>query len=71
MVTIPISSRKDEALRRVKPALSNASSTFTALTVEEKVCPGDRMSFRLRGWAKRDRTILPERLEPGMSEYLS
>jgi hypothetical protein len=47
-VTIPHRLGKEEALRRVKPALSKASSTFPMLAVEEEQWSGDRMSFRVR-----------------------
>ena len=39
---------KEEALRRIKPALSKASESFPALKVEEEVWSGDRMDFRVR-----------------------
>jgi Putative polyhydroxyalkanoic acid system protein (PHA_gran_rgn) len=48
VVTIPHKLGKDEALRRIKPALGKASATFPALAVEEEVWSGDRMSFRVR-----------------------
>ena len=48
IVTIPHKLGKDEALRRIKPALSNASSSFPVLSVEEEVWAGDRMDFRVR-----------------------
>jgi hypothetical protein len=37
IVTIPHKLGKDEALRRIKPALSNASSSFPVLSVEEEI----------------------------------
>ena len=48
IVTIPHKLGKDEALRRIKPALSNASSSFPVLNVEEEIWAGDRMDFRVR-----------------------
>jgi hypothetical protein len=40
---------KDEALRRIRPALGKASESFPVLTVEEETWSGDRMDFRVRG----------------------
>lgn len=48
VVTIPHKLGKDEALRRVQPALAKASATFPVLQVEEEIWSGDRMSFRVR-----------------------
>lgn len=48
VVTIPHKLGKDEALRRVQPALGKASQTFPVLQVEEEVWSGDRMQFRVR-----------------------
>jgi hypothetical protein len=48
VVTIPHKLGKDEALRRVKPALAKASSSFPLLKVEEEIWSGDRMDFRVR-----------------------
>jgi hypothetical protein len=39
---------KEEALRRIRPALSKASSGFPLLTVEEETWAGDSMTFRVR-----------------------
>jgi hypothetical protein len=39
---------KEEALRRIKPALGKASSSFPVLTVEEETWSGDSMTFRVR-----------------------
>ena len=39
---------KEEALRRIKPALGKASSSFPMLAVEEEAWLGDQMSFRVR-----------------------
>ena len=35
-------------VRRIKPALSKASSSFPMLVVEEEAWSGDRMTFRVR-----------------------
>lgn len=48
IVTIPHKLGKEEALRRVKPALSRASESFPVLKVEQEVWSGDRMEFRVR-----------------------
>ena len=48
VVTIPHKLGKDEALRRLKPALGKASASFPALAVEEEIWSGDSMSFRVR-----------------------
>jgi hypothetical protein len=48
VVLIPHKLGKEEALRRVRPALGKASSSFPVLNVEEEVWSGDRMDFRVR-----------------------
>jgi hypothetical protein len=48
VVKIPHKLGKEEAMRRVKPALGKASSAFPVLTVEEEFWSGDRLSFRVR-----------------------
>jgi hypothetical protein len=48
VVRIPHKLGKEEALRRVKPALGKASSSFPVLVVEEETWSGDRLSFRVR-----------------------
>ena len=48
IIKLPHKLGKEEALRRVKPALGKASSTFPMLVVEEERWSGDRMSFRVR-----------------------
>ena len=48
VVSIPHKLGKEEALRRVKPALSKASEGFPVLKVEEELWSGDRMDFRVR-----------------------
>ena len=47
VITIPHKLGKEEALRRVKPALGKASA-FPVLKVEEEVWSGDRLDFRVR-----------------------
>jgi len=39
---------KEEALRRIRPALGKASESFPVLKVEEEVWSGDRLDFRVR-----------------------
>jgi hypothetical protein len=39
---------KGEALRRIRPALGNASRSFPILKVEEEIWSEDRMDFRVR-----------------------
>ena len=48
VVRIPHKLGKEEALRRVKPALGKASSSFPVLAVEEETWSGDRLRFRVR-----------------------
>ena len=48
IVTISHKLGKEEALRRLKPALGKASSTFPVLVIEEEIWSRDRMSFRVR-----------------------
>ena len=48
VVTIPHKLGKEEALRRVKPALSKASESFPVLKVEQELWSGDRMDFKVR-----------------------
>jgi Putative polyhydroxyalkanoic acid system protein (PHA_gran_rgn) len=48
VVTIPHKLGKEEALRRLKPALAKASSSFPLLEVEEEIWSGDRLDFRVR-----------------------
>ena len=52
VVTIPHKLGKEEALRRIKPALGKASSSFPMLVVEEEAWSGDRMTFRVRALAQ-------------------
>jgi hypothetical protein len=48
VITIGHRLGKEEALRRVKPALSKASESFPVLKVDEELLSGDRMDFRVR-----------------------
>jgi hypothetical protein len=48
VITIPHKLGKEEALRRVKPALGTSSASFPMLKVEEEVWSGDRLDFRVR-----------------------
>ena len=48
VITIAHKLGKEEALRRVRPALSKASESFPVLQVEEEVWSGERMDFRVR-----------------------
>ena len=48
VITIPHKLGKEEALRRIRPALGKASQNFPALKVEEEVWSNERMDFRVR-----------------------
>jgi hypothetical protein len=48
VITIAHKLGKEEALRRIKPALGKASENFSALSVDEEKWSGDRMDFRVR-----------------------
>jgi hypothetical protein len=48
VVTIPHRLGKEEALRRIRPALGKASESFPVLTVEQEVWSGERLDFRVR-----------------------
>jgi hypothetical protein len=48
VITIAHKLGKQEALRRIKPALGKASESFPVLKVEEEVWTGDRLDFRVR-----------------------
>ena len=48
VITIPHRLGKEEALRRIRPALGNASQNFPVLKVEEEVWSEDRLDFRVR-----------------------
>ena len=48
VITISHTLGKEEALRRIRPALSKASQSFPVLKVEEEIWTGDRLDFRVR-----------------------
>jgi hypothetical protein len=48
IVSIPHSLGKEEALRRLRPGLSQAAAAFPVLNVEEESWQGERMNFRIR-----------------------
>jgi hypothetical protein len=48
IVKIPHKLGREEALRRVKPALGKASSSFPVLVVEQETWAEDKMCFRVR-----------------------
>lgn len=48
VITIQHKLGKDEALRRIKPALGKASESFPVLKVEQEIWSGDRLDFRVR-----------------------
>ena len=48
VITIGHKLGKEEALRRVRPALGKARESFPVLKVEEELWSGDRMDFRVR-----------------------
>jgi Putative polyhydroxyalkanoic acid system protein (PHA_gran_rgn) len=48
VITIAHKLGKEEALRRIKPALGKASESFPVLKVEEEMWSGERMDFRVR-----------------------
>lgn len=48
VITIPHKLGKDEARRRIQPALGMVSRNFPVIAVEEEVWSGDRLSFRVR-----------------------
>ena len=52
VVKLPHKLSKEEALRRIKPALRKATSRFPMLVVEEEAWSGDRMTFRVRALAQ-------------------
>ena len=47
VITISHTLGKEEALRRIKPALGKASESFPILSVEQETWTGDRMNFRV------------------------
>lgn len=48
VITIPHKLGKEEAQRRIQPALGMVSRNFPVISVEEEVWSGNRMSFRVR-----------------------
>lgn len=48
VITIGHKLGKEEALRRIRPALGKATESFPVLKVEEELWSGDRMDFRVR-----------------------
>jgi hypothetical protein len=48
VVKLPHKLGKEEALRRIKPPLGKASSSFPMLVVEQEAWSGDQMTFRAR-----------------------
>lgn len=48
VVTVSHALGREEALRRLKPALGKASVMFPALKVEQEIWSGDRLDFRVR-----------------------
>jgi len=48
VVTLPHKLGKEEALRRVQPALRKASESFPILQVEQETWTGEQMEFRVR-----------------------
>lgn len=48
VITISHKLGKDEALRRVQPALGTVSRHFPVITVDEEIWSGNRMTFRVR-----------------------
>jgi hypothetical protein len=48
VLIIPHRLGKEEALRRIKPALGTAAQNFPVLKVEEEVWSDDRLDFRVR-----------------------
>lgn len=48
VIIFPHKLGKDEALRRIKPALGKAAQSFPVLKVEAETWSGDRLDFRVR-----------------------
>jgi hypothetical protein len=48
VITIAHKLGREEALRRIRPALGKVSENFPGLKVEEEVWSGDRLDFRVR-----------------------
>jgi hypothetical protein len=47
VITISHKLGKEEALRRIKPALGSASKNFPVLRVEQETWSGERLDFRV------------------------
>ena len=52
IVTISHKLGKEEALRRMKPALSKASQTVPILSVDEEIWSGNRLDFKVRAFGQ-------------------
>lgn len=48
VVSLPHNLGKEEALRRLKPGLTQAAAALPVLTVDEETWSGDTMAFRVR-----------------------
>jgi len=48
VITIAHKLGKEEALRRIRPALAKACEVFPLLKAEQEIWSGDRMDFRVR-----------------------
>lgn len=48
VITLTHTLGKEEALRRIRPALATASESFPVLKVEQETWSGDRMDFGVR-----------------------
>ena len=48
VVTISHSLGREEALRRLKPALAKASDTFPALKIDQEIWTDNRLDFKIR-----------------------
>jgi hypothetical protein len=48
VITIPHKLGKEEALRRIRPALGKAAESFPVLKVEQEIWSDDRLDFRVR-----------------------
>ena len=63
IVTISHSLGREEAIRRLKPALAKASETFPALKVEHEVWTDNRLDFKIRalGQSAQGNIVVDER----------
>jgi len=48
IISLPHALGKEEAMRRIKPALTTAAQRFPVLKVEHEVWSQDRLDFRVR-----------------------